>query len=135
MTHHFQYWLGTGWWCLGLARASPSLPVAHTFAVIWSLVCMFCHAFLASYGVGFFRFAILYDLLLLGVEPCWIIGLPSPRPILCSLSGIVSIFLSYHSAIPTVMLFDSILLGLFGSAVYFPPNDLVCSLGLFLHCL
>ena len=33
------------------------------------------------------------------------------------------------------MLFDSILLGLFGSTVYFPPNDSVCSLGLFLHCL
>ena len=44
-------------------------------------------------------------------------------------------FLPYHSAIPTVMLFDSILLDLFGPAVCFPPNDSVCSLGLFLHCL
>ena len=33
------------------------------------------------------------------------------------------------------MLFDSILLDLFGPAVCFPPNDSVCSLGLFLHCL
>ena len=55
-----------------------------------------------------------------------------PRLILCSLRGLVSIFLSYHSAISTVMLFDSILLGLFRSAVYFPPSDSVYSLGLFL---
>ena len=27
------------------------------------------------------------------------------------------------------------MLGLFGPAVYFPPSDSVCSLGLFLHCL
>ena len=37
--HHVLYWLGTGWWCLGLARASlsdmsKSLPAAHVFAVI-----------------------------------------------------------------------------------------------------
>ena len=33
------------------------------------------------------------------------------------------------------MLFNSILLGLFGPTVYFLPSDSVCSLGLFLHCL
>ena len=43
--------------------------------------------------------------------------------------------LLYHSAILAVMLFDSILLGLFEPAVYFPPSDSVCSLGLFLHYL
>jgi len=83
----------------------------------------------------FFRSAILYDLLLLGNGPCWIMGLPSPRPILSSLRDLVSIFLLYHSAIPTIMLFDSIQLGLFGPAVYFPPSNLVYSRGLFLHCL
>ena len=40
--HHVLYWLGIGWWCLGLARAflsdmSKSLPAAHAFAVIWRL--------------------------------------------------------------------------------------------------
>ena len=46
--HHVLYWLGTGWWCLGLVRAflsdmSKSLPAAHAFAVIWRLsVCVFC---------------------------------------------------------------------------------------------
>ena len=45
--HHILYWLGTGWWCLGLVRASlsdmsKSLPAAHAFAVIWRLsVCVF----------------------------------------------------------------------------------------------
>ena len=39
-SHHVSYWLGTSWWCLGLARAflsdmSKSLPAAHAFAVIW----------------------------------------------------------------------------------------------------
>lgn len=44
---HVLYWLGTGWWCLGLARASLSdmskrLPVVHAFVVIWRLsVCVF----------------------------------------------------------------------------------------------
>ena len=36
--HHVLYWLGTGWWCLGLARASlsdlsKSLPATHASAV------------------------------------------------------------------------------------------------------
>lgn len=40
--HHVLYWLGTGWWCLGLARASLSgmfkgLSAAHASAVIWRL--------------------------------------------------------------------------------------------------
>ena len=54
MTHHFLYWLGTGWWCLGLARASPFSPIAHAFAVIWRFVCTFCRALLVSYGMGCF---------------------------------------------------------------------------------
>ena len=45
--HHVLYWLGTGWWCLGLARAflsdlSKSLPAAHASAATWRLsVCIF----------------------------------------------------------------------------------------------
>ena len=44
-------------------------------------------------------------------------------------------FLSYHSAIPTAMLFDTILLGLFGPTFYPSPNDSTWSLVLFLHGL
>ena len=38
--HHVLYWLGTGWWCLGFARAllsnlSKSPPAAHASAVTW----------------------------------------------------------------------------------------------------
>ena len=40
--HHVLYWLGTGWWHLGLARASllnlsKRLPAAHVSAVTWRL--------------------------------------------------------------------------------------------------
>ena len=61
-----------------------------------------------------FQSAILYNVLLSGVGPCWIMGLSSPRPSLCSLRGLVSIFLSYHSAISAVILIDSILLASLG---------------------
>ena len=54
-SHHVLYWLGTGWWCLGLTRASlsnlsKSLPAAHVSAATWRLsVCvswLFMWAFL-----------------------------------------------------------------------------------------
>ena len=52
--HHVLYWLGAGWWRLGLARASllilsKRLPAAHVSAVTWRL--SFC-VFLAFY-MGF----------------------------------------------------------------------------------
>ena len=112
-------------------RASPSSPAAHAFAVFWRLVCTFCRALLASYGMGCFLIchslwlASFRDWALLDHRPSF------PRPILCSLCGLVSIFLSYHSAIPVVMLLDLILLDFFGPAIYFPPSDSVYSLGLF----
>ena len=112
MTHYFLYWLGTGWWCLGLARASPSSTAAHAFAMFWRLVCTFCHALLASYGVG--CFLICYSLWLASFGDWALLdhGPSLPWPILYSLRGLVSIFLPYHFAIPAVMLLDSILLGL-----------------------
>ena len=135
ITHHFLYWLGIGWWCLGLARASPSSPAAHAFAMFWSLVCTFCRALLASYGMGCF---LICHSLWLAPFGDWALldhGPSFARLILCSLRGLVSIFLSYHSTILVVMLLDSILLGLFGPTVYFPPSDSMYSQGLFLHCL
>ena len=135
MTHHFLYWLDIGWWCLGLAHASPSLPVAHAFAVFWRLVCTFYRVLLAFYGAG--CFSICHSLWLASFGDWALLdhGPSFPRPILCSLYGLVNIFLLYYSIILAVMLLDSILLGLFGSAIYFPPSDSVYSLGLFLHCL
>ena len=43
--------------------------------------------------------------------------------------------LPYHSIIPTAKLFTSIVLGIFGSAVYSSPNGLVWPLVLLLHYL
>ena len=44
-------------------------------------------------------------------------------------------FLSYHSIIPAMTLFDPILLGLFGPAVYSSPNGSIWLLVLLLHYL
>ena len=99
----------------------------------WS--CTFCRALLVFYGVGCF---LIWHSLWLTSFGDWasLDHRPSfPRLILCSLHGLVSIFLPYHFAIPAVMLLDLILLGLFGPAVYFPSSDSVYSPGLFLHCL
>ena len=57
--HNVLYWLGTGWWCLGLARASlsnlfKSLPAAHVSAATWRFsVCVswpFMRAFFWSFA-------------------------------------------------------------------------------------
>ena len=56
------------------------------------------------------------------------------QPTLLLLSTILHFF-SYHSTIPTMMLFDPSLLGLFGSATYFSLNDSICSLSFLLYYL
>ena len=68
LTHDLPplYWLGTGWWCLGLARAplpctSKSLIATHAFAMVRRFICAFCHSSLTSYGVN--CFLILHSLL------------------------------------------------------------------------
>ena len=57
--YHVLYWLGTGWWRLGLARASlsnlsKSLPAAHVPATTWRFsVCVpwpFMRAFFWSFA-------------------------------------------------------------------------------------
>ena len=90
----------------------PSLPAAHAFVVIWRLVCTFCHALLAFYGMGYFPICHSLCLASFGDWALLDHGPFFPRPIMCSLCGLVSIFLSYHSAIPAVVLLNSILLGL-----------------------
>ena len=85
ITHHFLYW------CLGLACASPSSPVAHAFAVIWRLVYTFYRALLASYGVGCFS---IYHSLWLASFGGWALsdhGHSFPRLTLYSLHDLVSI--------------------------------------------
>ena len=128
-----------GWVQAGGAWVSRVLHLLHLLLMHlpwsgdWS--CTLCRALLASYGVS--CFLLCHSLWLASFRDCALLdhGPSFPQPILCSLRGLVSIFLLYHSAIPVVMLLDSILLGLFGPVVYFPPSDSVYSLGLFLHYL
>ena len=61
--------------------------------------------------------------------PCLMVGFAFLQPILFSCYHL----LSYHSIIPTVKLFASILLGFFGPAVYSSPNGPVRPLVLLLY--
>lgn len=88
--HHVLYWLGTGWWRLGLARASllnlsKRLPAAHVSAVTWRLsFCVFwpfMWAFFwsfasirnwASYDDGLY-ISCAYHFVFLCSLPCWLI--------------------------------------------------------------
>ena len=140
MTHHFLYWLGTCWWCLGLARA-PLLCMSKTCPLsmrwLWSggsSAYSVAHPWLLM-AWAIFWFPILYGLLLLGARLCLIVGFSSFSLLFCSFLQSCYHFLPYHSAIPIVMLFDLSLLGLFGPATYSSFNDSVWSLGFLLHCL
>ena len=132
MTHHFLYWLGTGWWCLGLAHApllctSKTCPLlmrlpwfgglsAHPAAHPWLLMAW-----------AIFWFLILYGMLPLGAGLRLIMGfLPSAYSFTPSV--VLLPFLSYYSAIFAVMSFDPNLLGLFGSTAYSSLNDSIWSL-------
>ena len=82
MTHHFLYWLGTGWWCLDLVHAlllcmSKTCPLlmhllwsggssAHFTTYLWLLMAWVI-----------FWFPICYGLLPLGAEICLIVGFSS----------------------------------------------------------
>ena len=139
MTYHFLYWLGTGWWCLGLARAlflhmSRICPLlmrlswsrgsfAHSAAHPWLLMAW-----------AIFWFPILYGLLPLKAGLCLIVGFSSFNLLFLLLPQSCYHFLPYHSVIPAVMLFNPCLLGLFGPA-YSSLNDSIWSLGLLLHYL
>ena len=88
--YHVLYWLGTGWWRLGLARASPlilskRLPAAHVSAVTWRL--SFC-VFWPFIWAFFWSFASIrnwalyddglyisraYHFVFLCCLPCWLI--------------------------------------------------------------
>ena len=72
------YWLGTGWWCLGLTCAScpvytKSLSGAYAPAVVWRLVYAFCRSSLTSYGVNcFLIFQSLLACSFQGLDLAWL---------------------------------------------------------------
>ena len=141
MTHHFLYWLGTSWWCLGLALASLLCmsktclllmhlqwsrgSSAHSAALLWLFMAW-----------TILWFPVLYGPLPLRTKLCWIVGLFSFSLLFhsCSLATI-SCRTQYHSAIPIVMSFDPSLLGLFGPIAYSSSNYSIWSLGFLLYCL
>ena len=90
-----------------------SLFAAHTFAIVWRLICAFYHSSLTFCGKNcFLIFLFFIGLLLSRARPYLIVGFPLFSPFFTH-SVILLSFLSYHSAIPAVVLFDSCLLGLF----------------------
>ena len=64
--HHALYWLGTGWWCLGLARAfipymfkTCLLPIrllwsGGSLSVFFDLLCGLLFVFLLHSGAGLY---------------------------------------------------------------------------------
>ena len=77
-----------------------------------------------------FWFLILYSPLPLGTELCLIVDFSSFSLPFCSFLQFCYHFLPFHSAIPTVMLFDPSLLSLFGPTAYSSLNDSIWSFGL-----
>ena len=102
MTHHFLYWLGTGWWCLDLAHAlllcmSKTCPLlmrllwsggssAHFTAYLWLLMVWVI-----------FWFPIQYGLLPLGAELCLIVGSSSFSLLFYSFRNLITI--SYRTTL------------------------------------
>ena len=101
--HRVLYWLGTGWWSLGLARAS--LPCMSKICLLlmrlpW-LVCTVCHPFLTIFWFPFpLWLALPRDWALLDSGLCF----SSTHPFSCYH------LLPYHSIISAAKLFASILL-------------------------
>ena len=75
-------------------------------------------------------FLILYGPLPLRAGLCLIVSFSSFSLPFCSFLQFCYHFLSFHSAIPAVILFDPNLLGLFGPAAYSFCNDSIWSFGL-----
>ena len=125
-SHRVLYWLGTGWWGLGLACAF--LPCMSKICLLlirlpW-LACIVCCPFLTILWFPFpLWLAPLRGWVLLDSGLC----VSSAHPFSCYY------LLPYDSIIPAVKSFASILLGLFGPAVYSSPNDPVRPLVLLLH--
>ena len=125
MIHHFllaRYKLVVSEPCV----CSTSVYVQNltvAFAVVWRLLCTFCHPSLTSYNVSCLL------IFLYGLLPLWGLALFDSgffflQPTFLLLSAVLH-FLLHYSAIPAVILFDPSLLGLFRSVAYSSLNDSV----------
>ena len=133
MTHHFLYWLGIGWWCLGLA---------HALLLCMSKTCLLLMRLLWSGGSSahftaylwlfmawvIFWFPICYGLLPLGARLCLIVGFSSFSLLFYSFHSLATI--SCRTTLPFLLwcLFDLSLLSLFGPAAYSSLNNSIWSL-------
>ena len=125
MTHHFLYWLDTGWWCLSLMSAPiPCVSMAclllmrlpwldglsvHFAACSWPLVAwMFPWAF------------VLYVLPPSWARPCLIVSYSFSNPSFSPFVGLLALF-PCHSVILVVLLYDSCLLGSFWGLLHTFP--------------
>ena len=128
---------------VGYKLVAPGPCVCSTSCVRWKLVCCSCvyHGLrahlcilpliLTSYGAN--CFLIFHSLLAcsfqgLGLTWSWVFPPFSP---FFAPSVVLLSFLSYHSAIPGMVLFDPCLLGLFELATYSSLNDSIWSLDLY----
>ena len=118
------YWLGTGWWCMGLTRAlvlcmTKACPLlmhlpwfggssVHSATHPWPLMTWTICWFLIPYGL----------LLFLRAGPCLIVGFPFFTPFFPH-SVILLPFLPYHFVILAIVLFDLCLLSLFWACYWF----------------
>ena len=96
MTHYFLYWLGTGYWCLDLARA-PLLCMSKTCLLLMHLPWFggsFAHSTAHLWLLmvwAIFWFPILYGLLPLGAGLCLIVGSSSFSLLFYSFSRLATI--------------------------------------------
>ena len=107
------------------------VPLFHVYPKSAYCSCI-CRGWPAQFAVHFLLFSgspFLYGLPYLRTGPCLTVGFAFLQPTLFP----ATISLPYHSIILVAKLFASILLGLFGLAVYSYPNGPVQSLVLLLH--
>ena len=111
------YWLGIGWWCLGLAHA----PLLCMFKTCLLLICLPWSGGSSVHSAAYswplvawiiFWSSILYGLLPTRAVPCLIMGISPFSPLFAPSVNLLA-FLPCHSVISAVVLFDSCLLGLF----------------------
>ena len=106
------YWLGTGWWCLGLTHG-PLLCTSKACPLLMHLPWpggSFVHLF--------FDFSFFIVLFLSRAGPCLIVGFPLFSPLFAPFVTLLP-FLSCRSAIYAVVLFDPCLLGFFWASCMF----------------
>ena len=84
--HHFLYWLDTGWWCLGLARALL-LCMSKIYLLLMHL----------PWPGGFFAHFAAYPWLLMAWATFWFLILYGPLPLRLGFAWLWAFLLSAHS--------------------------------------